>query len=600
MHRHPTAPTDLPALNDSTDSAPRAARAAAASAPRIASKRPSLTVIAALLPLVLAACATKTTPLANNADAQSAAQQSVQAVEAGASAVSPATTTPKVLVAAAMPVEKLDVLLEDNMNPGEKIDLDSPRAHVDLWARIRSGMAMPDLDNDLVRKAEDWYSTRPDYVARMTGRGSLYLYHVVDEVEKRGMPLELALLPFVESAFRNDAQSSAKAVGMWQFMPATGRDFDLKQNLFRDDRRDVLASTKAALDYLQRLGKMFNGDWQLALAAYNWGPGNVGKAVARNQKAGLPIDYDSLRIPDETRYYLPKLQAVKNIVMRPEAFGLQLPPVANHPYFLSVNIDRDIDVARAAQLAELDEDTFRQFNPSMNKPVILAASSGQILLPYDNASTFVANLEQYRGPLASWTAWVVPKTMKPADAAKQVGMSETGIREINRIPARMLITKGSTLLVPRGAGRDQDVSEHLADHASIAFAPDVPPMRRVTLKANKGDTVASVARRYRLGATQLAQWNKVSTKASFKPGQQVVAYVREGQTLAAVEPVVASKGKAATASARNTKSAKTTRVASSATNKATKSSGKTRSAKVATRGGSESNGRTVATKTALR
>ncbi|MBO9684971.1 MAG: transglycosylase SLT domain-containing protein [Mitsuaria chitosanitabida] len=589
MHRHPT---PVPALIDPSDSLSRDVRATASP------KRPALTLLAALLPLALAACATKTAPLASNADAQAAAQQSVQAVEAGASAVTPANTTPRTLVAAPMPVEKLDVLLEDTMNPGEKIDLDSPRAHVDLWARIRSGMAMPDLDNDLVRKAEDWYSTRPDYVARMTGRGSLYLYHVVDEVEKRGMPLELALLPFVESAFRNDAQSSAKAVGMWQFMPATGRDFDLKQNIFRDDRRDVLASTKAALDYLQRLGKMFNGDWQLALAAYNWGPGNVGKAVARNQKAGLPIDYDSLRIPDETRYYLPKLQAVKNIVMRPEAFGLQLPPVANHPYFLSVNIDRDIDVARAAQLAELDEDTFRQFNPSMNKPVILAASSGQILLPYDNASTFVANLEQYRGPLASWTAWVVPKTMKPADAAKQVGMSETGIREINRIPARMLITKGSTLLVPRSAGRDQDVSEHLADHASIAFAPDVPPMRRVTLKAGKGDTVASVARRYRLGTTQLAQWNKVSTKAAFKPGQQVVVFVREGQTLAAAEPVTApAKGKAVVA--RNVKPAKTTRVASSATNKATKSSGKTRSAKVASSGG-ESSGRTVATKTALR
>ena len=298
-------------------------------------------------------------------------------------------------------------------------------------------------------------------------------------------------------------------------------------------------------------------------------------------------------MPDETRYYLPKLQAVKNIVMRPEAFGIELPAVANHPYFLSVNIDRDIDVARAAQLAELDEETFRQFNPSMNKPVILAASSGQLLLPYDNASTFVANLERHQGPLASWTAWVVPRTMKPAEAAKQVGMSETGLREINRIPARMLVTKGSTLLVPRTAGRDRDVSEHLADNASIGFAPDLPPMRRVTLKAGKGDTVASIARRYRLGTTQVAQWNRVSTKASFKPGQQVVAYVREGQTLAAAEPA-GQTAKAAAKPARS--SAKTTKVASSATNK--KSNAKTRSAKVAANDGKPV--RTVATKTAMR
>ena len=579
MHRHPT-----PARSSSRPSFRSSSR------PSSGARRPALTLLAALLPLVLAACANRPLTPADNPEAQAVAQQTVQAVESAASAV-PSPTAP-VARAATAPEEKLDVLLEDAMNPGEKVDLDAPKTHVDLWARMRAGMAMPELDNDLVRKAEDWYSSRPDYVARMTGRGSLYLYHVVEEVEKRGMPMELALLPFVESAFRNDAQSSAKAVGMWQFMPATGRDFDLKQNIFRDDRRDVLASTKAALDYLQRLNKMFDGDWQLALAAYNWGQGNVSKAVARNQKAGLPIDYDSLRMPDETRYYLPKLQAVKNIVMRPEAFGLELPAVANHPYFLTVNIDRDIDVARAAQLAELDEDTFRQFNPSMNKPVILAASSGQILLPYDNASTFVANLEKHRGPLASWTAWVVPRTMKPADAAKQVGMSETGLRELNRIPARMLVTKGSTLLVPRTASRDQDVSEHLADHASIGFAPDVPPMRRVTLKAGKGDTVASVARRYRLGTTQLAQWNRVSTKATFKPGQQIVAYVREGQTLAAAE----SSGRSSKVAANGSKSAKTTKVASNASSKP--KSAKTRSAKVAATEGKGA--RTVSTKTALR
>lgn len=579
MHRHPT-----PARSSSRPSFRSSSR------PSSGARRPALTLLAALLPLVLAACANRPLTPADNPEAQAVAQQTVQAVESAASAV-PSPTAP-VARAATAPEEKLDVLLEDAMNPGEKVDLDAPKTHVDLWARMRAGMAMPELDNDLVRKAEDWYSSRPDYVARMTGRGSLYLYHVVEEVEKRGMPMELALLPFVESAFRNDAQSSAKAVGMWQFMPATGRDFDLKQNIFRDDRRDVLASTKAALDYLQRLNKMFDGDWQLALAAYNWGQGNVSKAVARNQKAGLPIDYDSLRMPDETRYYLPKLQAVKNIVMRPEAFGLELPAVANHPYFLTVNIDRDIDVARAAQLAELDEDTFRQFNPSMNKPVILAASSGQILLPYDNASTFVANLEKHRGPLASWTAWVVPRTMKPADAAKQVGMSETGLRELNRIPARMLVTKGSTLLVPRTASRDQDVSEHLADHASIGFAPDVPPMRRVTLKAGKGDTVASVARRYRLGTTQLAQWNRVSTKATFKPGQQIVAYVREGQTLAAAEP----SSRSSKVAANGSKSAKTTKVASNASSKS--KSAKARSAKVAATEGKGA--RTVSTKTALR
>ena len=416
--------------------------------------------------------------------------------------------------------------IEDSLNPGVKIKLDDAAAKADLWVRVRAGFAMPVLDNDGVARAEAWYAARPDYVQRMTTRGSRYLYHIVQECEKRGLPTELALLPFVESAFNTQAQSTAKASGLWQFVPATGRDFDLKQNIFRDDRRDVLASTSAALDYLGRLYKQF-GDWHLALAAYNWGQGNMAKAIARNQKLGLPTDYDSLKLPDETRYYIPKLQAVKNIVMNPEAYGLSLPPMENHPYFLSVKIERDMDVALAATLANMSEDEFRQFNPQMNKPVILANGTDQLLLPYDNASAFSTHLAEHRGALATWTAWVVPRTMKPADAAKQAGMSEATLREVNKIPPKMLVRAGSTLLVPRTAKRDMDVSEHLADTASMNLTPDVPPLKRMVLKAGKGDTVASVARRYRVGTAQVAQWNKVGSKASFKLGQQIVVYTAD-------------------------------------------------------------------------
>ncbi len=231
---------------------------------------------------------------------------------------------------------------------------------------------MPDLDNDLVRERERWYADRPDYVARMTERGSRYLFYIVEELDKRGMPTELALLPFIESAYNPQAISVASASGMWQFIPSTGRDFELKQNVFRDDRRDVLASTRAALDYLQKLHDMF-GDWQLALAAYNWGEGSVQRAVARNQKTGLPTDYESLKMPAETRLYLPKLQAVKNIVLRPDDFGLKLPELFNHPYFLSVPIEHDIDVALAVRLSGLPVDEFQTLNPQMNRPVILAA-----------------------------------------------------------------------------------------------------------------------------------------------------------------------------------------------------------------------------------
>jgi membrane-bound lytic murein transglycosylase D len=413
----------------------------------------------------------------------------------------------------------------DPVQPERPVDLFDDRARVDLWARVRQGFGMPEISNDLVRRSEQWYAQRPDYVQRMTERGSRYLFHVVEELDKRGMPTELALLPFIESAFNPQAQSVARASGMWQFIPSTGKDYDLKQNVFRDDRRDVLASTRAALDYLGRLHKMF-GDWHLALAAYNWGEGNVQRAIARNQKAGLPTDYLSLRMPDETRMYVPKLQAVKNIVQDPAAFNLELPELRNHPYFLSVPIERDIDVSLAARLADVSMEEFRYLNPQMNKPVILAAGTEQILLPYDNANLFVRALAAHRGPMATWTAWVAPKTLRPADAAKQVGMTEATLREVNHIPPRMLVKKGSTLLVPRTARRDADVSEHIADNAMIALAPDAPRVKRLTVRANrKGESVAALAKRYGVTAGQVAQWNKTSAGSKFKPSASVVLYL---------------------------------------------------------------------------
>ncbi|WP_290675341.1 transglycosylase SLT domain-containing protein [Aquabacterium sp.] len=412
----------------------------------------------------------------------------------------------------------------DPLRPEATVDLSDITANQDLWGRVRQGFALPALESQLVLDHERWYTSRPDYVQRMTERASRYLFHVVDEIQRRRMPTELALLPFIESAFNPQALSSARASGIWQFMPATGKDFELKQNLFRDDRRDVLASTRAALDYLQRLNRQF-GDWHLALAAYNWGEGNVQKAINRNARQGLPTDYASLNMPPETRNYVPKLHAIKNIVARPEAYNLTLTPIENHPYFVSVPIQRDLDASLAARLAGLPLDEFKALNPSLNKPVILAAGTPQVLLPYDNAGLFVHNLSNHKGPLASWTAWVVPRTMRPGDAARQVGMSEGNLRDINHIPPKMLVKAGSTLLVPRSGQREQDVSEALADNAIMALAPDLPPMRRVSFKAGKRDTVAGIAKRYRTSPQQIAQWNRVSASASFKRGQTVVVYV---------------------------------------------------------------------------
>ncbi|MEO6294149.1 MAG: transglycosylase SLT domain-containing protein, partial [Burkholderiaceae bacterium] len=291
----------------------------------------------------------------------------------------------------------------------------------DVWERIRRGYGMPNLESDIVRDREQWYATRPDYILRMTERSSKYLFHIVEELERRNMPTELALLPFIESAFNPQAISSAKAAGMWQFMPATGKHFSLKQNVFRDDRRDVLASTRAALDYLQKLYGMF-GDWQLALAAYNWGEGSVSRALAKNRAAGLGLTYSDLNMPNETRYYVPKLQAVKNIISAPASFNQALPSILNHPYFDSITIARDIDVQMAAKLAEIKLEDFKALNPSASRPVILASGTPQILLPWDNATIFKRNLASFSGgQLASWTAWTAPSTMKVSAVASRVG-----------------------------------------------------------------------------------------------------------------------------------------------------------------------------------
>jgi membrane-bound lytic murein transglycosylase D len=402
---------------------------------------------------------------------------------------------------------------------------DAPVARIDLWQRVRGGFGMPELDGQLVRNWEQYYASRPDYVQRMTERGGRYLFHIMEEVDRRGMPSELALLPFIESAFNPEAMSRARASGMWQFMPATGRDFELTQNVFRDDRRSVLESTRAALDYLASLHKMF-GDWHLALAAYNWGQGNVQRAVRANERAGRDAGYVNLRMPIETRDYVPKLQAVKNIVADPQRFGLELPKLENHPYFLAVPISRDIDVELAARLAGLSVADFRALNPQMNKPVILAAGTPQVLLPYDNANAFGAAVAQHKGRLASWTAWVAPKTMKTADAARHAGMEESELRAVNDIPPRMLVKAGSTLLVPRATHRESDVSERIAENAMLALATDGPTLRRVAIKVGKkGDSVGGVARRFGVRAEQVAQWNKVAMGARFGAGATVVVYV---------------------------------------------------------------------------
>ncbi len=421
---------------------------------------------------------------------------------------------------------------------------------MDVWARIRKGFAIPDLvDNQLVTNQTLWYSSRPDYIGRTTKRASLYLYHVVEELEKRGMPTELALLPFIESAFNPQAYSTAKAAGMWQFIPSTGLDFKLKQNMFKDERRSVLASTDAALTYLQRLYGMF-GDWQLALAAYNWGEGSVQRAIKKAEAAGTGTDFNSLSayMPAETRNYVPKLQAVKNIIATPDAYGISLLKVDNQPYFVSIAKTRDIDVKLAAQFAELPMEEFKALNPQFNRPVITGSSNTQILLPQSNAEKFKLNLAKWGRALSSWSAHKITNARERIETiAAKFHTTPQVIREVNNIPPKMLLKAGSTILVPRMEDAAQkDITQDVADNATLAMTPDVPDTKRINVTVKKSDNIKSIANRHKVTVAQIKSWNNLRNDK-----------LANGQKLELHVPYSATKT-ASKSSAKNTKQASNT------------------------------------------
>ena len=374
----------------------------------------------------------------------------------------------------------------------------------DLWVRIRNGFAMRDLDSPLVAKHEQWYASRPDYMARMTDRARRYLYYITSEVERRGMPSEIALLPMIESAFNPGAYSTARASGIWQFIPSTGKNFGMEQNWWYDGRRDIVSATNGALDYLQKLHDMF-GDWELALAAYNWGEGAVQRAQARNRKRGLPVNYTSLKMPDETRNYVPKLLAVKNIVANPASFGLVLESIHDEPYFAAVSTAKHIDVRLAAKLADISMEEFNALNPAHNRPVILQDNSDLILLPVGAVETFRTNLEGYDKPLVSWQSYQPKKGERLDKLAPRFGLSVEKLKSVNSLSGRAKVSTGQTLLVPISGGESEADGEF--EVFNLHLAPVYDGGRTIKHTARKGDTIASVARRYHVSIAKLKQWN---------------------------------------------------------------------------------------------
>jgi membrane-bound lytic murein transglycosylase D len=339
----------------------------------------------------------------------------------------------------------------------------------DVWERVRNGYTMKPMDTDLVRHWESFYSAKPEYFARMVDRSRHYLFHIIEEIERRKMPAEIALLPMIESAYNPQAYSKAHASGLWQFIPSTGKNYGLRQNWWYDGRRDVIAATNAALDYLEKLHSMFN-DWELALASYNWGEGAVSRAIARNQARGLPTDYASLTMPAETRNYLPKLIAVKNIIADPARFGVKLASVPNEPYFEVISVKRHIDIKLAAKFAGMPLDEFRFLNPAHNKPVIKSDGSETIVLPRNRVSAFMTNLENHDKPMVSWQAHTVKAGEKPEKIAASYGMSVTELKQVNNISASNKFRAGLPLLVPVKDGATPNLPDLPATPVSMSKA----------------------------------------------------------------------------------------------------------------------------------
>jgi membrane-bound lytic murein transglycosylase D len=424
-----------------------------------------------------------------------------------AATAEPATPVAETAPEAAVDSTKRPARAEPPAAPVAVAPPPAPPPPPDLWQRIRGGFRMANLQGPLVQEWEQWYSTRPDYVGRMIDRSSHFLYHVMDEVERRGMPTEVALLPMIESAYNPKAYSRSHASGMWQFIPSTGKDYGLRQNFWYDGRRDPIAATSAALEYLQKLYGMF-GSWELALAAYNWGEGAVGRAIARNQAKGLPGDYESLTLPPETRNYVPKLQAVKNIVANPQAYGLRLADLPNRPYFATVTVERHIDVKLAARLAELPLEEFIFLNPAHNKPVIKAQGSETILLPLNKVEAFRRNLAAHDKPLVSWQAYTVKRSDKPESVAASHGMSLATLKEVNGIVAPKKIVAGQTIMVPVKG----DAEPHLPDLP----APKLTPVRAAG-KAKPGQRTVAVKGK----APAQASAKKVAARTSGAPAKRV-------------------------------------------------------------------------------
>ncbi len=422
---------------------------------------------------------------------------------------------------AAVPANDPVLLMQAPLDAGKPL-LNTPAANepADLWTRVRQGFKMDNLDNAQVRAQEQFYAKHPEYMRRVVERSRRYLYFIVGEVERRGMPTELALLPIVESAFVPRAQSHALASGLWQFIPSTGQRYGLERTWWYDGRQDVMAATYAALDYLQDLYNLF-GDWQLALAAYNWGEGGVGRALAKTRARGLDDDFETIKKPRETENYVPKLIAVRNIIANPEAYGVKIPSVPDQPYFQPVSTGKHMDLQLAAKLAGTTLEELMMLNPGFIRPVFAHKEDRKLLLPIDKVETFERNLKSYDAPLLSWQPYVTKRGESLDAIADKFSIALAELKDVNKL-GNARAANGQTILVPIRGESDANERQNLASLIAGSVAAIAQPeaddpaqaSRATTVqrhKVSRGDTLFGIAKRYGMQVAELKALNGLTS-----------------------------------------------------------------------------------------
>ncbi|BFM07465.1 LysM peptidoglycan-binding domain-containing protein [Halioxenophilus aromaticivorans] len=403
--------------------------------------------------------------------------------------------------------------------------------HVDLWDRLRAGFAIPDQNHKRINRYIDWYKKHPGYLDRVAKRGQPYLHHIIEQLEAAELPLELALLPIVESAFDPFAYSHGRASGMWQFVPGTAKAYGLKQNWWYDGRRDVVASTNAAVEYLSYLRDYFEGDWLAALAAYNSGQGTVGRAIRKNRKAGKADDYWSLKLPDETAAYVPQLLALAKLVANPEHYGVELSAIDNKPWFQAVPIGSQIDLSQAAELADISIDELYKLNPGFNRWATDPTGPHELLIPVDKSVTFTTNLSQLsKEKRVGWQRYIIKNGDALSTIAAKFNTDVSTIKTVNGLSGNN-IRAGKALMIPAAMADDSKYS-YSADQrlAKVqARKPNINNRYKIQYQTQAGDSLWVIAKKHGVSVRNLAKWNSMAPNDPLKVNKTLVIWADNGK-----------------------------------------------------------------------